>query len=187
MGAKLAARAALVLILLASGCDARPEASAPASAAAFNGTDVMYLQMGMSQIAEGSSLVALTVERAGDPELKAVATELQTQWPEELGSMQRWLIGWGQPLTAPSGSSHEGHGELHMLRPSDIGELRSASGRTFDRTAVSLLLGHLGNVVETARMETATGAYPPARAFAEGVTTRRQSQIQRLLALSARS
>ncbi|MFF5084835.1 DUF305 domain-containing protein [Actinoplanes sp. NPDC000266] len=179
MGAKLA-KAALVAILLVSGCGAQPETGPPA--AAFNSTDVMYLQMGMSQIAEGSSVTALATERATDPRLKSLATELQAQWQEELAQMQRWLLGWSQPLTAPS-TSHEGHGALHMLRPSDIAELRSS--KTFDRTAVSLLLGHLGNVVETARMETTSGAYPPARALAETATARRQAQIQTLLTLSA--
>ncbi|SNY40410.1 DUF305 domain-containing protein [Paractinoplanes atraurantiacus] len=180
MGAKLALRAALVAILLVSGCTAQPETGPPA--AAFTGTDVMYLQMGITQIAEGSSITALATERATDPRLKALAAELQAQWQEELAQMQRWLLGWSQPLTAPS-TSHEGHGSLHMLRPSDIAELRSSPD--FDRTAVSLLLGHLGNVVETARMETTSGAYPPARHLAETVTARRQSQIQTLLTLPA--
>ncbi|GAA0503881.1 hypothetical protein Ade02nite_35290 [Paractinoplanes deccanensis] len=214
MDAKLAVRAALVLILLVSGCGSQPETGTPAPAPAstgtspnatsstgtastgtsssatsfnatsFNGTDVMYLQMGIAQIAEGSQVVALATERATDPRVRALAAELAAQWREELGTMQRWLTGWSRPLTAPTGS-HEGHGELHMLRPSDIGELRAATGETFDRTAVSLLLGHLGNVVETARMESAGGAYPPVKSFAETVTIRRQAQIQRLLAVAA--
>jgi uncharacterized protein (DUF305 family) len=181
---KLAVRLALVLVLLVSGCTAQPEAGTPPPA--FNGTDVMFLQMGLSQIAEGSQVAALAADRARDPSVRALAVELRTQWQEELQTMQRWLLGWSQPLTAPSGDhSHDGHGALHMLRSSDIDELRSASGPTFDRTAVSLLLGHLGNVVETARMESAGGAYPPARTLAETVTTRRQAQIQQLLRLAA--
>jgi uncharacterized protein (DUF305 family) len=100
--------------------------------------------------------------------------------------MQRWLLGWQEPLTAdPSEGAHAGHGDLHMMRPSDIGELRSATGKTFDRTAVSLLLGHLGNCVETSRMESAGGAYPPARALADRMTAERQSQIQQMLRLAA--
>ncbi len=183
MGRQLAA-AALALVLLVSGCGAQPETSAPPPA--FNSTDVMFLQMALGQVEEGDQVAELAATRGADPRLRDLATELRTQWREESGTMERWLLGWQQPLTAdPSSGVHAGHGDLHMVRPSDIGELRSAQGKTFDRTAVSLLLGHLGNCVETARMETAGGAYPPARTLGETVTTRRQSQIQKLLTLSA--
>jgi hypothetical protein len=49
---------------------------------------------------------------------------------------------------------------------------------------VSLLLGHLHNCVEVARMEATGGRYPPAKALAETITTQRQAQIQALLALA---
>ena len=185
MDRQLARRVALVLLfLLVSGCGPQPGTGAPAPA--HNGTDVMFLQMALAQIGEGDQVAELAERRAGDPRIRAVATELRAQWREEAGTMQRWLLGWQQPLTAEdSAAVHAGHGDLHTLRPADIAELRSARGRTFDRTAVSLLLGHLGNCVETARMETAGGAYPPARTLGATVTTRRQAQIQRLLAVAA--
>jgi len=182
VAAGLAARVAL-LLLLVSGCSAQPETGPPPPA--YNGTDVMFLQMGLAQIAEGEQVVALAGQRAGDQRLRDLAAELRTQWADESGTMRRWLLGWQQPLTAdPSAGVHEGHGDLHMLRPSDIAELRAATSG-FDRTAVSLLLGHLGNCVETARMQTAGGAYPPARALAVTATERRQAQVQQLLTLAA--
>jgi uncharacterized protein (DUF305 family) len=189
VGTRLAVRAALVLLLVA-GCSEQPVAGGPAgpamnSSPAFNDTDVMFLQMGLAQIAEGEDLAVLVAGRARDTRIRAVATELRGQWGEESGTMRRWLLGWQQPVTAdPAAGAHAGHGDLHMLRPADLAELRSATD--FDRTAVSLLLGHLGNCVETSRRETAGGAYPPARGLAGTMTTRRQSQVQRLLTLAAR-
>jgi uncharacterized protein (DUF305 family) len=172
--------------MLVSGCAAQPEAGSPSAATGFNGTDVMFLQMGLEQIAEGDQVASLAEERATDQRIRAIATELRGQWREESGTMQRWLLGWQQPLTAdPSAGAHAGHGTLHMLRPSDITELRSARDKDFDRTATSLLLGHLGNCIETSRMESAGGAYPPTRALADTQTQRRQSQVQRLLTLAA--
>ncbi|GIM93890.1 DUF305 domain-containing protein [Paractinoplanes toevensis] len=169
-----------LLLTLVAGCS--PEQ--PAATPLFNGADVMFLQMSLAQIAEGDQVASLAESRAADPALRALATELRTQWREEDGTFRRWLLGWQQPLTAdPSADAHAGHGALHMLRPADITELRDAN--PFDRTAVSLLLGHLGNCVETSRMEQSAGAYPPARALATTVTTRRQSQIQQLLKIAA--
>lgn len=177
MGRKLVA-AALAALIVVSGCGAQPEATA------FNETDVMFLQMALAQIDEGSQVSDLAAERASDPRVRTIAAELTGQWDEEASTMARWLQEWQQPPVAPS-DGHDGHGELHMLRPSDIAELRAAQGRTFDRTAVSLLLGHLGNCVSTARMESTGGEYPPARELGATVTNRRQTQIQRLLALAA--
>ena len=183
MGTRLALRLAL-LLLLVPGCSAQPGTGPPPPA--FNPTDVMFLQMGLAQIAEGDQVVALAADRAADPRIRTLAAELRGQWRAESGLMQRWLLGWEPPLTAdPSAGAHAGHGDLHALRASDIGELRAASGASFDRTAVSLLLGHLGNCVETSRMESGGGDYPPARALAGEMTTRRQGQIQKLLVLAA--
>ncbi len=184
MAASLTGRLALLVVLLVSGCSAQPEAGPPPPA--YNATDVMFLQMGLAQIEEGSQVVEVAEDRATDQRLRALIAELRGQWDEESGTMRRWLTGWQQPLTAdPSAGVHAGHGEVHVLRPSDLAELRAATD--FDRTAVTVLLGHLGNCVETARMETAGGAYPPARALAATATERRQAHVQQLLALAAES
>jgi uncharacterized protein (DUF305 family) len=173
--------AALVLLLVVSGCAPRPEAPARAN----NATDVMFLQMGLAQIDEGDDLATLVASRAGDPALRSLATDLGTQWLEEDGTMRRWLLGWQQPLTPGAGTDHAGHGDLHTLRPADLADLKTRKN-DFDRTAVGLLLSHLGNCVETSRMETAGSAYPPARALARTITERRQSQVRDLLTMAAR-
>jgi uncharacterized protein (DUF305 family) len=172
----------LIAALVLAGCG--KAAAEPVATTPFNDVDVMFLQMGLAQIAEGDQVAALVAQRAGTAEIRTLATELRTQWQTESGTMQRWLLGWQQPLTAdPGAGAHAGHGDLHSLRPSDIAELRAAKGKTFDRTALSLLLGHLHNCVETTRMESSGGAYPPAQSLATAMTTSRQATIQKMLVL----
>ncbi len=174
---------ALVAVLVVAGCG---EPAAPVATTGFNDVDVMFLQMGLEQIKEGDQVAALAEQRAIAPEIRALATELRDQWRAESGIMQRWLLGWRQPLAPdPDASAHAGHGDLHTLRPSDIAELRAAHGADFDRTALSLLLGHLHNCVATTRMESAGGAYPPAKSLAESMTAARQRQIRKMLVLAA--
>jgi uncharacterized protein (DUF305 family) len=182
------ALAALLLILALTapaltGC-AGP--ARPAASTGFNDVDVMFLQMGLEQIKEGDQVAAIAEQRAADAGIRAVATELRGQWRTESDTMRRWLLGWARPLTAdPAASAHAGHGDLHAIRPADVAELRAAGGADFDRTALSLLLGHLHNCVETTRMESAGGEYPPAINLATAMTAARQSQVQRMLRMAA--
>ena len=172
-----------VLVLLLAACGGEPAAAPPP---AYNPADVMFLQMSLEYVRQGDQVVSPAAQAATDPRVRALATELRDQWRAEAQTMQRWLTGWQQPSSAdPDTGAHAGHGDLHSLRDSDIGELAAAKGADFDRTAVSLLLGHLHNCVEVARMEVTGGQYPPAKALAEQVVAARQGQIQRLLALAA--
>lgn len=177
-------RALLALLLFAlAGCSARP---APTPPPAFNDTDVMFLQMSLDYIRQGDQVVALASSRAADVQVRTLATELRDQWKTEATTMGRWLTGWQQPPSAnPDQGAHAGHGDLHSLRPADIAELTAATGPAFDRTAVSLLLGHLHNCVAVSRMEATGGQYPPARTLAATMTGNRQAQIRRLLTLAA--
>jgi uncharacterized protein (DUF305 family) len=172
---------AVVLVLALAGC------SGPASTAPpFNDVDVMFLQMGLEQMAEGDQVAAIAERQAVAPEIRALATELRGRWRDESETMRGWLAGWRQPPSAdPNAGAHAGHGELHSLRPSDIADLRAARGADFDRMAVSMLLGDLHNSVETYRMESAGGRYVPALNLAGSMTQSSQATVQKLLALAA--
>ena len=170
---------ALLTALVLTGCG---DPAAPAG----NDTDVMFLQMSLEHVRQGDEVVALAEQRAADPRVRTLAGELRAQWATEAATMRDRLTAWDRPLTAdPDAGAHAGHGDLHSLRPADVAELRAAQGETFDRTALSLLLGHLHNGVETARMETAGGADPATVSLAATLTTTRQEQIRTMLTLLA--
>lgn len=179
------------LALVPAGCggpagEAGERATTATQDAAYNETDVMFAQMSVAHISQGDQVVALAERRATGTEVRQLAAELRSQWRTESATMTGWLTAWGQPLAAdPNAGAHAGHGDLHSLRASDIAELAAARGADFDRTALSLLVGHLHNCVETSRLEAGGGKYPPAISLAATMTTTRQAQVQKMLTLLA--
>ncbi|GAA0807756.1 DUF305 domain-containing protein [Spirilliplanes yamanashiensis] len=179
---------ALAAAVLAAGCGSPAPQEAPVAAVAgpHNETDVMFLQMVLDHHRQGAELVALAADRGRRPEVRQLAARMKQQWADESRTMTAWLQGWGAPLEADQDAGvHAGHGDLHSLRPSDIEELKAAGEADFDRTALSLLLGHLHNTVEVARMESGKGANADAKALAGQITTTRQEQVQQMLKLLA--
>ncbi|WP_203841228.1 DUF305 domain-containing protein [Winogradskya humida] len=171
--------ALLVVVMILAGCGSAP-------AEQHNSTDVMFLQMSLEYIAQGDRVAEPSAQRAGDARVRVLTAELHEQWARESTQMRGWLGDWKQPVEAdPDTGVHAGHGDLHSLRASDIAELTAAKGDDFDRTAVNMLLGHLHNVVQVARMEATGGRDPRAKALAEAMTATRQEQIRRLLTLQA--
>jgi uncharacterized protein (DUF305 family) len=179
------------LLVLAAACGVLAGCGGPsgrpvAPAAPVNDIDVMFLQMSLAYGRQGDQVAALAESRGGTAQVRTLATDLRAQWRAESGTMQRWLLGWQRPLTAdPSEGAHAGHGDLHSLRASDIAELRATGRAGFDRTALTMLVGHLHNCVEVSRMESAGGLYPPTKALAATMTAARQAEIRRMLALLA--
>lgn len=171
-------------VLTGCGTGGRPSQATPAPA--FNDSDVMFLQMSLEYVRQGDQVAKLAESRGSAPEVRRLATDLREQWQTETATMQRWLLGWQRPMTAdPNEGVHAGHGDLHSLRPADIAELRATPAAAFDRTAMTMLVGHLHNCVEVTRLESTSGRYPTAKALAANMTAARQTEIQQMLRLLA--
>jgi uncharacterized protein (DUF305 family) len=194
---RLVAVAGTVLLLAAglAGCQSTDgpagpagtsAAAAPGSASTFNDTDVMFLQMSLSHMQQGYQVVKLAKERGGTAEVRNLAAAMDATWGAEADTMSRWLTGWQQPLTPdPNTGVHAGHGDLHSLRPSDIEQLRKTAAADFDTAALNMLIGHLHNSVEVARLEATGGAFQPAKDLAAAMTKARMAQIQQMLRMVA--
>ena len=176
----------LALAFVAACGEQRPAPEPVRQQGTVTETDVMFAQMTLAHIAQGSVVTGLIKSRAGSKELKGVAADLDKQWVAEKGALTSWLMEWKRPLAPdPDPSAHARHGDLHSLRPADVAELKKAKGADFDRTAGSVLTGLLHSGIETARLEAGSGGYPPAISLAATMTTHHQAQVRQLLNLAA--
>ena len=202
--AVLAATAGLTVTL--AGCggnDSSTGASgggstAPSSAAAtvdgiataHNDADVMFIN-DMTPHHSGAVMMAeMAVERATDPQVKALAGAImQAQGPEQQ-RMAQMAQAWGVPVPkadAESGGGHGGHGGGSQMdammaqdMAADMAALEAASGPAFDREFLTRMIAHHEGALPMARTELADGSNPQANQLAQEIIDSQTAEISRM-------
>jgi uncharacterized protein (DUF305 family) len=181
---------AVLALLMLTACGGGPApAGSPdvaVSGAAFNATDVMFLQMMVAHHGQGLQMVRLAKDRAADPQVRTLAAAIDTTQTAEVAKMTGWLTEWGQPTTAATDPNvHAHHGGMPATGPAEIAALGTLRGAEFDKALLNLLIGHQHNAVELARMEVKGGVHPQASVLATQIEQSRRAQISLMLRLVA--
>jgi len=174
---RLAATVALLLAL--AGCGAEPPTPPPP---AYNGTDVMFLQMMVPHHRQGLTIAGLARDRADSVAVRTLATAIEATQTDEVRIMSGWLRDWRQPPEAGSGA-HAEHGGMPDTTEWEIATLRRTYGPEFDRRFLNVLIAHQDDAIQLAAMETATGVNADATALARRITESRSAQIDQMLRL----
>jgi Domain of unknown function (DUF305)/Lytic polysaccharide mono-oxygenase, cellulose-degrading len=78
-------------------------------------------------------------------------------------------------------NAHADHGGMPATSDGEIAALRKATGPDFDRRFLNVLIAHQDDATQLARVETATGSDPDARALADRIDRSRSAQIRQML------
>jgi len=155
--------------------------TAGTSGRSFNGTDVMFAQMMVPHHEQGRRIAALARTHPVRPEMAMLAAAIESTQATEVRTMAGWLRTWGQPASADP-SAHAAHGGMPATSDTEIGIVDRASGTDFERRWLNMLIAHQDDAIQVARMETAQGVNPDARALADQIAKSRAAQIKQLLA-----
>jgi uncharacterized protein (DUF305 family) len=173
----------VVLLFLLTGCGVTGAVrTAPPPDGSFNDTDVMFVQMAVSQHEQGIAMAALGAERASRKEIRDLAAAIQVTQEDELTQLEEWLTDWNQPVAAdPDPTAHAGHGGMHGTDPVVLQVLQATPpGQEFDGQFLNLLTAHQHGAVELARMAEKDGRNPDVRALADRIIRSRTAQIQQM-------
>jgi hypothetical protein len=158
--------ALVVVALLAAGCATTTAAvpnAAPATAAAFNPTDVAWLELAVPM----TENAVAALELAGS---HGAATAVTGQ----LLDGQRKLLDRLQTVRTRAGlpdvNIHSGHRLPGLITAADLVVLRDAQGEDFRHRLLPLVGAHLSQLVVLSRGEQQSGAEPSARALAGDIT-----------------
>ncbi|WP_439380184.1 DUF305 domain-containing protein [Amycolatopsis lexingtonensis] len=151
------------MALILGGCATTGPAPGPATTpAAFNPTDVAWLQLVVPMTANALAAARLAPERAGSAAVRSAASAVVTPSERLLTRLKSAQHRAGLPDT----DVHSGHRMPGMVTPADLAALRTDGAAEFDRRLVALLRAHSAQVVVLARGEQASGADPETRALA---------------------
>jgi uncharacterized protein (DUF305 family) len=191
----LALPTALAAALVLSACGAaetaatsaaNPSASAANSAPASktkNEADVVFATMMIPHHAQAISMADTALKQATDPKVKALATKIKAAQGPEIERMSGWLTRWGAPVPASDAGSDmagmEGMGDQTggMMSPEEISTLNKATGATFDRMWLQMMVKHHQGAVAMAKTALDQGSNPEAKKLARTIIDGQSAEI----------
>ncbi|MFF0545454.1 DUF305 domain-containing protein [Nocardia thailandica] len=185
--------------LFAAGCgdDSTPAPAATSTttapaptgtqAAAYTEADVTFLQMMYPHHAQAVEMARLVPSRSQNPELIALAANVEKAQAPEMEQITTLLTGWGKPApTADMGhGGHGGHTMSGMMTADQMTALAAASGPAFDRMWLEMMIDHHLGAVEMAKTELAAGVNTEARALATAIVADQEKEIAQMRAMLA--
>lgn len=151
----------LLAALLVTGCAAQPVTGTP-RAAAFNSTDIAWMQLMIPMDERARLLTDLAPARAGDPALALFAQRAADRQVGELARLRALLALSGAPDTRP----HEGHDMPGMVGSGTVRRAGALSGPEFDKVFTAALRAHLTQTLLLCAGERASGGATEARELA---------------------
>jgi len=225
----VAVGSAAAVVALVAGCtdDTSDEGSTPsvttsASATAsgtaeqggaHNQADVEYVQMMIPHHEQAVEMAELVPSRSGNPDVIALADQIEKAQGPEIEQMEGWLKAWGVPEPskaeqspdATTGSEHDGmdhetsvpatpgstmssmpgmEGGGHgMMTADQMQALENAKGAEFDKMWLELMIAHHQGAVASSEQILQTGESEQVRQLAQQIVSSQQAEIAQMEAL----
>ena len=166
----------------------------------YSADDVRFMQDMIHHHHQATVMAALVADRTNTPDIVDIARRIDASQADEIAFMRGWLADRGQDAPDPSAHAmaghghHGGHGTTHthttmagMATPEQMAELAAASGVTFDRMFLDLMIAHHAGAVEMVSdlLGRPGSAYDPVLfEFVTDITNEQQAEITRMTAVA---
>lgn len=169
---------ALVAALALTGCGSGD--SSGSGGADFNKADVTFAQSMIPHHEQAVKMAKMAKQHASTAEVKNLADKIESAQGPEVKTMEGWLKDWGESDSGGSmgGMDHRsGTGMPGMMSDGDMSALGKATGATFDKMFLTMMIGHHTGAIEMAKTEQAKGKNADAKALAKKIEAAQTTEI----------
>lgn len=158
-----------------------------ASSTVHNTADVAFATDMIPHHAQAIEMANMVATHATNPTIRSLAAAIKIAQNPEITKMSGWLKTWGQPVPSPTMSSGMGSMTMGsgtgMMSTTDMAALGKATGATFDRMWVTMMITHHQGAVSMATTELGAGSNPEAKTLARSIVSSQNTQIQQMQTL----
>jgi uncharacterized protein (DUF305 family) len=161
---------AIVVVAACGGGSSKP----------FNGADVTFAQSMIPHHEQAITMAAMAAGQAESSQVKQLAGRIQTAQAPEMQQMTAWLQSWQQPVTTTAGehgSADHGSDMGGMMSEAEMTQLEGASGSSFDRMFLTMMIKHHQGAVAMAQTEQEDGKFADAKQLAGIIIGAQQGEI----------
>lgn len=147
----------------------------------YNAADTFFMRMMIPHHAQALEMAALANDRAGHPQIRAVASRITAAQKPEIAVFQSWL------KARNLSEDEEGHshaGMKGMQPPEAIKGLASLKGDAFDKMFVDMMVAHHEGAIAMATDVVRFGRDEQLNRLATGIAAEQQAEIGRMRQIS---
>ena len=174
-----------------------PMMTAPAADGDHNQADVMFSRMMIPHHEDAIEMAELAQTRSDNPDVKALAAQIQAAQQPEIEEMKGWLASWNEP-TMPDGMGPDGMGQGGMgqggnmpsgmptgmpggmMSSGDMTKLEGLSGSEFDREFLTMMTAHHETAITMAQAVQANGRHEPTKTLAANIIRSQTEEINQM-------
>lgn len=169
-----------IALLALTGC---AEGDVPESAS-YNDADLKFVEQMIPHHQQAVDMSSLAEERAEDPRISRLASDIGFIQSIELEELRGWLLDWG---ISEGSDDHENHGEMSgMLTDAELQSLEATVGLDFDLLWAQLMLKHHEGAIAAAQTLLQDGKSEDVRFFAESLIQTQSAELEELQAIISR-
>lgn len=157
------------------------ETSAEQSAETFNDADVAFLQGMYPHHAQAVEMTEMVPDRTTNPDVLALADQIEAAQQPEMDQMAELLDTWGEP--APSATMDDMEEMDGMMTDEQMAELAELSGPDFDLMWMTMMIEHHEGAVTMSEDVLADGVNPEVRVMADEIIDAQQVEIDEMQSL----
>lgn len=178
---------AIAALLAGCGSSEAPSGNHPAGGNAsagagrqdqrHNQADIAFAQEMIPHHEQAIEMAAMVPDRSTNPDVIALAKQIDRAQGPEITTMRQWLRAWGadEPKAMngggmgsmdPGGRDHGGHGMTGMpgmMSGQQMTRLRNTKGAAFDRMWLQMMISHHEGAVTMSKKEQNAGVHPAPR------------------------